>query len=174
MKINKNIHLSNIKLDDFREALNYAYFFKKYCYISDGHILMRINKRDFFTNTFDSSKIDEFQNRMVRIQDLAMLYNKDFKIIDNNIIVNDTLQIKTLYYPKQTKKISESKFESLLQEREKKDGPFEYSRHMKRAINLFTSEKFAINDLGMKAIITHSSKEYVNDIEIMVMKKYIG
>ena len=174
MKINKNIHLSNIKLDKFREALNYAYFFKKYCYISDGYILMRINKRDFFTNTFDSSKIDEFQNRMVRIQDLAMLYNKNFKIIDNNIIVNDTLQIKTLYYPKQTKKISESKFESLLQEREKKDGPFEYSRHMKRAINLFTSEKFAINDFGMKAIITHSSNEYVNDIEIMVMKKYIG
>lgn len=174
MRINKNIHLSNIKLDEFREALNYAYFLKKYCYISDGYILMRINKRDFFTNTFDSSKIDEFQNRMVRIQDLAMLYNKDFKIIDNNIIVNDTLQIKTLYYPKQTKKISESTFERLLQEREKKDGTFEYSSHMKRAINLFTSNKFSIYDLGMKSIITHSSQEYVNDIEIMVMKKYIG
>lgn len=120
MRINKNIHLSNIKLDKFRESLNYAYFFKKYCYISDGYILMRINKRDFFTKTFDSSKIDKFQNRMVRIKDLSMLKGKDFKIIDNNIVINDTLQIKTLYYPKQTKKISESKFEMLLQEREKR------------------------------------------------------
>lgn len=33
------------------------------------------------------------------------------------------------------------------------------------------SESF---DFGMKSIITHSSQEYVNDIEIMVMKKYIG
>lgn len=27
---------------------------------------------------------------------------------------------------------------------------------------------------GIKKLITHSSQEYVNDIEIMVIKKYIG
>ena len=67
MKINRNIHLTYLKQDELRQSLSFAYFFKKYVYITNSYILIRINKRDFFEGYFSMDMLDNLTNRMIKI-----------------------------------------------------------------------------------------------------------
>lgn len=174
MKINRNIHLTYIKNDDLRPALSYAYFFKKYVYITDSYILIRINKRDFFDGYFSMDMLDNLTNRMIKISDLKFLRGKEFKLKDKNFILNDSILIKSYYYNKMDYKLKEEVFERLFEEKESSTGNYEYSKAMTRAMNLFQSDRFQIENLGSKTIITHKPYNSIEEVKILVMNQYVG
>lgn len=175
MKINRNIHLNYIKKDELRPALSYAYFFKNYVYITDSHILMRINKIDFFDGYYSIDMIENnLTNRMVRISDLNFLRGKDFVLKDKKFVLNDSMEIKSYYYNKMDYKLKEEVFEKLFNKKESSTGDWVYSKVMTRAMNLFQSESFEIENFGSKSLITHHPLNTIEKVEILVMNKYDG
>lgn len=174
MKINRNIHLTYIKENDSKPALSYAYFFKKYVYITDSYILIRIDKIDFFDGNFSMDMLDNLTNRMIKISDLKFLRGKEFKLEDKNFILNDSILVKSYDYNKMDYKMKEEVFEKLFEEKESVTGNFECSKAMIRAINLFQSDRFQIENLGSKTIITHQPYNSIEEVKILVMNQYVG
>lgn len=174
MKINNNIHLTYLKQDEIRPSLSYAYFFKKYVYITDAYMIIKINKRDFFDGYFSMDMLDNLTNRMIKISDLKFLRGKEFKLKDKNFILNNSISVKSYYYNKMDYKLKEKDFERLFEEKESVTGNFEYSKAMNIAINLFQRERFQIENLGSKSIITHHPYNSIEEVKILVMNKYVG
>ena len=99
---------------------------------------------------------------------------KEFKLKDKNFILNNSISVKSYYYNKMDYKLKEKDFERIFKEKESVTGNFEYSKEMMRAINLFQSERFKIENFGSKSIITHYPLNSIEEVKVLVMNKYVG
>ena len=174
MKINNKIHFNQLSIDEMRPSLNYIYFFDDYCYITDSYVLMKIHQFDFFGG-FVISQFDTLNNKMVKIKDVAMLYNKRFKIENDNFVFNDSISIK-IYSTDRTdfKPLSKESFEKLLNDdgKDPKKGHWVKTRHFRKAINLYTGKLFEFTDKGTFNKIKFTDSGLMENVEIICMNAY--
>lgn len=132
---------------------------------------MKIHQYDFFVGF-----VEPLNNKMVKIKDVAMLYNKWFKIENDNFIFNDSISIK-IYSTDRTdfKPLSKQSFEKLLNDDGKEPNEhFVKTKYFRKAINLYTGKLFEFTDKGTFNTIKFTDSDLMENVEIICMNAYQG